>query len=148
MTKNSEKKFLKTGRDGCILLRGGLFGIISFRFCVGFVVYMALNAFCVYPAPDLRHRVAGGFVLRKEIRELQENDKTLTVEQLLAGADPGLPGQEGAFEATMIWEPWSVSAARFLLLVSWFAFVGPFFFLCAVLVLMEHKRHLARGKRP
>ena len=100
-------------------------------FAGALVVYIGSTALFAMRAPDFRHQVAAGFVLRPTIVEVLNQHPEETPSSLLKGAQ---------YDATLVWEGWSVGVVRFLLLASWLATVTPFFLLIALLVLMEKTR--------
>jgi hypothetical protein len=83
-------------------------------FGVALLGYLALKAFLCYDAPDWRHQVAGGFVTRPDIRGLLDADPGLTHGQLL---------EEGLYDATRVWVPWTVYGVQLAVLVTWLALI-------------------------
>jgi hypothetical protein len=82
--------------------------LVGFVFCAA--AYLLLKVFFCYNAADWRHQVAGGFVLRPQIKDLLDADPNLTVQKALDGYSN---------DATRIWESWSVFVVRAGLLLSW-----------------------------
>ena len=56
--------------------------LLAITFVTTLVMYVGLKSFCCYDAPDWQHQVAGGFVLRSEIKDLMATEHNMSVKEL------------------------------------------------------------------
>lgn len=78
-------------------------------------VYMCLTLTFVRDAPSHAYRTVTGFVVRPEITALVASVPELSMEDLLAST---------GFDATRIWETWTIRLVEWCLVLSWTALWG------------------------
>jgi hypothetical protein len=99
--------------------------------------YITCRAWFVFDTGNARHQDVAGFVLQKRIVTLMELDRTKSIQDILEGAH---------FNPLSVWEPWTVSAARSLVLSTWILFFGCISMMTAVFVLMLEGEAAKNGK--
>ncbi|HUT12057.1 MAG TPA: hypothetical protein VMY37_05260 [Thermoguttaceae bacterium] len=108
--------------------------IIAFS-CVA--IYVVVSATCVYNAPDSANQVVGGFgtfFVQERLQPLLQED---SVQELLEGY---------GFDPMQVWEPWSVTICRSLLLIAWLLLFGFLSMLTATVVLLLEKEAVQRAR--
>ncbi|QDU05689.1 hypothetical protein V6x_54300 [Gimesia chilikensis] len=115
--------------------------ILVKRFCIVtfclLCIYAVVVTWFVVPADDFQNREAIGFILRPEIVEELEKDKSKTIKILFEGAE---------YEPTEIWKPWTVNCIRSLIILIWFFWFGSLSFVISTFILHQYRGELIRLK--
>jgi len=96
-----------------------------------FAIYLLLKVLFCYNAPDWQHQVAGGFVFQPHIAAIIADDPTVGTKSLLG---------EALYDSTRIWEVWSVSLVRFVLLAAWLVLFAVVSAVIAYSIRLDEKR--------